>query len=411
MRPTKVKTTRAIAAYLLFILYGLTLCQRAFAHPRDVEAQPRPLQKGGQSGSVDALGARAQAAMESDRVPEAISLFQRATKLRPDWTEGWWHLGTLLFDSGRFLDARAAFVHFVMQEHQQPGPGFGMLGLSEFHLKHYPAALAALERCIRLGLGNNADFARAVLYHDGILNTLLGNPDIALVRLTLAVNRIAAAHPEGPKDAVLADTELLDALGRAALRMAKLPSNVPTEQVPLVRQAGRAQALIALQDRVAADEELKQLLSLYPSDPGVHYFYGVFLLKEHPPLAMDEFRREIQITPSHAPARIQLALEYLRTGDYQQGLKYAKEAVAIAPGDFVAHVAYGRLLIELEKAPAAIEQLRIAIKLAPGSPDAHFALSRAFSEAGRNGDASRERAEFERLKANAEASERQPTTP
>ena len=411
MRPTKVKTTRAIAAYLLFILYGLTLCQRAFAHPRDVEAQPRPLQKGGQSESFDALAARAQAAMESDRVPEAISLFQRATKLRPDWTEGWWHLGTLLFDSGRFLDARAAFVHFVMQEHQQPGPGFGMLGLSEFHLKHYPAALAALERCIRLGLGNNADFARAVLYHDGILNTLLGNPDIALVRLTLAVNRIAAAHPEGPKDAVLADTELLDALGRAALRMAKLPSNVPTEQVPLVRQAGRAQALIALQDRVAADEELKQLLSLYPSDPGVHYFYGVFLLKEHPPLAMDEFRREIQITPSHAPARIQLALEYLRTGDYQQGLKYAKEAVAIAPGDFVAHVAYGRLLIELEKAPAAIEQLRIAIKLAPGSPDAHFALSRAFSEAGRNGDASRERAEFERLKANAEASERQPTTP
>jgi Tfp pilus assembly protein PilF len=193
--------------------------------------------------------------------------------------------------------------------------------------------------------------------------------------------------------------------------MAKLPSNVPTKQVPLVRQAGRAQALIALQDRVAADEQLKQLVSLYPSEPGVHYFYGVFLLKEHPPLAMDEFRREIQITPSHAPARIQLALEYLRTGDYQQGLKYAKEAVVIAPDDFVAHVAYGRLLIELEKAQAAIEQLRIAIKLAPGSPDAHFALSRAFSEAGRNADASHERAEFERLKAIAEASERQPTIP
>jgi tetratricopeptide (TPR) repeat protein len=286
-----------------------------------------------------------------------------------------------------------------------------MLGLSEFHLKHYSNALAALERCIRLGLGNNADFARTVLYHDGILNTLLGKPDIALVRLTLAVNRIAAAHPEAPKDAVLADTELLDALGRAALRMPKLPSNVPTDQVPLVRQAGRAQALIALQDRVAADEQLKQLLSLYPSEPGVHYFYGVFLLKEHPPLAMDEFRREIQITPSHAPARIQLALEDLRTGDYQEGLKYAKEAVAIAPDDFVAHVAYGRLLIELDKAQAAIEQLRIAIKLAPGSPDVHFALSRAFSEAGRNADASHERAEFERLKAIAEASERQPTTP
>ncbi len=393
------------------MLCGLALCQSAFAYAGDAEAQQRPPKKGGQSESFDDLAARAQTAMESDRVPEAINLFQRAVKLRPDWTEGWWHLGTLLFDSGHFLDARAAFVHFVVQEHQQPGPGFGMLGLSEFHLKHYNSALAALERCIRFGLGNNPDFARAVLYHDGVLNTLLGKPDMALVRLTLAVNRIAAAHPEAPKDAVLADTELLDALGRAALRMPKLPSNAPTNQIPLVRQAGRAQALIALQDRVGADEQLKQLLSLYPSEPGVHYFYGVFLLKEHPPLAMDEFRREIQMTPSHAPARIQLALEDLRTGDYQEGLKYAKEAVAISPDDFVAHVAYGRLLIELDKAQAAIEQLRIAIKLAPGSPDAHFALSRAFSEAGRNADASHERAEFERLKAIAEASEHQPTTP
>jgi tetratricopeptide (TPR) repeat protein len=411
MRPTKVKTTRDIAAYFLFMSCGFALCQRASAYPGDVEVRQRPPQKVGVSESFDDLAAQAKTAMQSDRVPEAINLFQRAVKLRPDWSEGWWDLGTLSFDSGHFLEARAAFVHFVVQEHRQPGPGFGMLGLSEFHLKHYTSALAALERCIRLGLGNNTDFERAVLYHDGILNTLFGRPDIALVRLTLAVNRIAAAHPEAPKDAVLADTELLDAMGRAALRMAKLGSNVPTSQVPLVRQAGRAQALIALQDRVAADEELKQLLLLYSSEPGVHYFYGVFLLKEHPPLAMDEFRREIQIAPSHAPARIQLALEYLRTGDYQQGLRYAKEAVAIAPDDFVAHVAYGRLLIEIEKAQAAIEQLRIAIKLAPGSPDAHFALSRALSEAGRNADASHERAEFERLKAIVEKSERQPTIP
>ncbi|HKW19609.1 MAG TPA: tetratricopeptide repeat protein [Terriglobales bacterium] len=404
-----MKTTRKIAAYFIFMSCGLTFCQRACLG--DVEAHQRPPQKAGVSESFDDLAARAQTAMQSDRVPEAINSFQRALQLRPDWSEGWWHLGTLLFDSGNFLGARAAFLHFVAQEQRQPGPGFGMLGLSEFHLKHYTSALAALERCIRLGLGNNADFSRAVLYHDGILNTLLGKPDIALMRLTLAVNQIAAAHHEAPKDAVLGDTELLDSLGVAALRMAKLPSNVPTDLVPLVRQAGRAQALIALQDRVAADEELKQLLSLYPSEPGVHYLYGVFLLKEHPPLAMDEFRREIQITPSHAPARIQLALEYLRTGDYRQGVKYAKEAIAIAPQDFVAHVAYGRLLIELEKAPAAIEQLRIAVKLAPGSPDAHFALSRAFTEAGRNADASRERAQFERLKDIAEASGRQPTNP
>ncbi len=349
--------------------------------------------------SFEKLAERAQAAMDSERVPEAIRLYGRATKLRPDWSEGWWHLGTLLFDAGRFREARDAFVHFASIERNQPGPGFAMLGLSEFQLKHYTRALPMLERGRKLGLGTNPDFIRSVLFHDGILNALLGKPEIALQRLTLAANQIAAAHPEAPEDAVLADLKLLDAFGIAALRIPKLPSDLPALQIRVVRLAGRAQALTALQDRVAAETEFKQLLALYHSEPGVHYSYGVFLLKEHPSLAIDEFCREIEVSPSHQAARIQLALELLSTAEYEQGLKYAREAVALAPENFVAHVACGRLWLAFGKTDRALQELRTAVKLAPGSPDAHFALSQALSEAGRNSEAARERAEFERLKA------------
>jgi len=356
--------------------------------------------------SFEKLAERAQAAMDSERVPEAIRLYDRATKLRPDWPEGWWHLGTLLFDAGRFREARDAFAHFVAIERQQPGPGFAMLGLSEFQLKHYTRALRALERARTLGLGTNPDFIRTVLFRDGILNALLGKPEIALQCLTLAANHIAAAHPDAPKDTVLADLKLLDAFGIAALRIPRLPSDLAALQVPVVRLAGRAQALVALQDRVAAETEFKQLLALYPSEPGVHYMYGVFLLKENPTLAIDEFRREIEVSPSHDGARIQLALELLRTAEYEQGLKYAREAVALAPENFVAHVACGRLWLALEKTDRALLELRTAVKLAPGSPDAHFALSQALSEAGRKGEAARERAEFERLKALTDTADR-----
>ena len=282
------------------------------------------------SESFSQVAAQAQAALASERVPDAIRLYSRATRLKPDWAEGWWHLGTLLFDSARYTEAHDAFAHFVAAEHKQPGPGFAMLGLTEFHLKHYPQALAALERGRKLGLGTSLTFSRMVLYHDAIVSTLLGQPDIALARLNLAANQIASAHPEGPREAVFADTELLDAMGMAALRIPKLPSELPADKVPVVRMAGRAQALIALQDRVAAETEFKQLLALYGSEPGVHYFYGVLLLKEHPPLAVGEFHREIEISPSHAAARIQLALQYLETADYEQGLKYAKGAIALA---------------------------------------------------------------------------------
>ncbi len=356
--------------------------------------------------SFEKLAERAQAAMDSERVPEAIRLYDRATRLRPDWPEGWWHLGTLLFDAGRFREARDAFAHFASIERKQPGPGFAMLGLSEFQLRHYTRALPALERSRKLGLGTNPDFVRSVLFHDGITNALLGKPEIALQRLTLAANQIAAAHGEAPEDAVLADLKLLDAFGIAALRIPKLPSDLAALQIPVVRLAGRAQALIALQDRLAAEKEFKQLLALYPSEPGVHYMYGVFLLKGHPALAIDEFRREIEVSPSHQAARIQLALEFLRTAEYEQGLKYAREAVALAPENFVAHIACGRLWLALGKKNRALQELRTAVKLAPGSPDVHFALSQALSEAGRNGEAARERAEFERLKALTDAAER-----
>ncbi|HVN20813.1 MAG TPA: hypothetical protein VMU05_18640, partial [Dongiaceae bacterium] len=48
------------------------------------------------AASFEQLAERARAAMEADRAPDAIQLYAQATKVRPDWSEGWWHLGTLL---------------------------------------------------------------------------------------------------------------------------------------------------------------------------------------------------------------------------------------------------------------------------------------------------------------------------
>jgi len=110
-------------------------------------------------------------------------LYEHATKLRPNWSEGWWHLGTLFFDAQRFGEARDAFAHFVATERKQPGPGFGMLGLSEFQLTHYAEAQAALEKSIKLGVGTDPAFVREVLIHDGILNAESGKPEIALQAL------------------------------------------------------------------------------------------------------------------------------------------------------------------------------------------------------------------------------------
>jgi len=353
--------------------------------------------------SFEQLAARAQAAMDANQTEEAISLYEQAVELRPTWSEGWWELGTTFFDEGQIPKAHDAFVHFVAVEHRQPGPGFGMLGLTEFELKDYKKAIIAFERGRQLGLGDNAGFIERVHYEDGVANNYLGQSEIAVARLKYAAEKVAYEHHDAPKEAVLANTDLVDALGLATLHIPKLPSEIPPDKKEMVREAGTAQAMISLSDQVAAGEEMKQFVAQYPNEPGVHYMYGVYLLKADPPSAVGEFIRETEISPKLTAAYIQVALDDLKNGNYPRGLKFAQKAIAMAPGNFIAHVACGKLWLNLNNTEKALVELRLAVKLSPNSPDAHFALSRALFRAGNKPEAQKEQAMFERLKAQADA--------
>jgi tetratricopeptide (TPR) repeat protein len=347
--------------------------------------------------TFDDVAALARRALEADRAEDAIRLFTRATAMKPQWAEGWWHLGTLQFDAGRFAPACDAFAHFVAVE-SKAGAGFGMLGLCQFQLHRNADSLASLERAIRLGLGPNRDFARGALYRDATLHTLLGRPEVALQRLTLLLNQAAADRPGAAPRSFLGDEDVVDALGVAALRLAKLPQDVPADRKPMIRQAGTAQALLALQDPPRAAQEVDKPAAPYGAQPGVHYARGVFLLKTDPPGALAEFRHELQISPRDVDARVQAAFECLRSGDYTAGRDYATEAVKLAPANFAARIVLSRLWLAMEKPGQAAEEARAAVRLAPDSPDAHFTLSRCYALLKRPADAERESAEFQRLK-------------
>jgi tetratricopeptide (TPR) repeat protein len=322
--------------------------------------------------------------------------------LRPEWAEGWWHLGTLLYDNGRFRESREAFTRFVGVE-KAAGPGFGMLGLCEFQLKQYQPALAALDRARRLGLGPNPEFVRRVVYTGAILHNKFGRSEVAIHLLTVVASQAAAANGRNAT-AVLDDTELIEAIGLAALRIHRLPQDVAPAKSPLIRQAGRAWALFELKDWVPAEQEFQKLLSAYPSEPGVHYMNGLFFLKTHPEQALAQFENEIALSPNDASPPIQIALEYLRSGEHEKARQYASAAVKLQPGNFAAHVILSRAWLALDDVSRAVEEAKAAVKLAPESPDAHLALSRSYAQAKRTAEAERERMEFERLQALVEKS-------
>ncbi len=62
----------------------------------------------------DAIASQAEAARTQDHVRDAIRLYREGTQLRPSWADGWWYLGSLLYDQDRFSEAGAAFQHLLL---------------------------------------------------------------------------------------------------------------------------------------------------------------------------------------------------------------------------------------------------------------------------------------------------------
>jgi tetratricopeptide (TPR) repeat protein len=336
------------------------------------------------AGGFDALAKRASGAREANRIDEAIPLYLQALKIKPAWKEGWWHVGSMFYDGDRYREARDAFRNLVALD-QKFGPAWSMMGLCQFQLKEYEAALDSLRRGNGLGLGGNEDLALVARYHEAILLNRFEQFELAYEALI----RTTKSDTPAP--------DLVLAMGLTMLRLPFLPAEAPPDKRELIFKTGHA-AYLAVTNHVSdAVQEYKDLIAAYPNTPGVHYAYGVFLLRDSSDAAIGEFRRELELSPQHVAARLQLAFEYLKRKEYAAGLPYAEEAVRLAPNLFAAHNALGRILVETDEVERAIKELEIGVRLAPDSPEMLFALARAYARAGRTQDAARARAEFLKL--------------
>jgi tetratricopeptide (TPR) repeat protein len=330
------------------------------------------------------LAQQASAAREADRLEEAIALYLQALKLNPKWNEGWWYAGSMFYERDRYAEARGAFNNLAAID-PKFGPAWSMMGLCEFQLKEYEAALKHLRHGNGFGLGGNDELRRVARFHEAVLLNRFAQFELAYD----ALSRLFSDQAEMP--------ELVIALGLTMLRMPYLPSETPADKREIVFKTGRAALFAATNRLLDAQREYKELIAAYADSPGAHYAYGVFLLRGAPDEALEEFKRELQISPKHVPARLQIAFEYIKRGEHAAGAPFAEEAVKLAPDLFAAHNALGRILLETGEIERAIKELETGAGLAPDSPEMYFALARAYARAGRPKDAEHARAEFQRL--------------
>jgi tetratricopeptide (TPR) repeat protein len=351
------------------------------AKPKPAASAPaRPAEPAG----FAALAKRAEAAREAKDLEKAVGLYKKALALKPDWLEGLFGLGTAAYDLERFAEADDAFRR-LLARNDADGVTWVFKGLTAFKLKNYDDALFAFIQARRRGVTGNKEISETARYHTAILLTRNEEYENALAVLS----DFGLEGNDSPR--------IIEAMGLATLRQPMLPDDVPGVRREMIMMAGRAQYFAAARLLAASQNAFEALAARYPDTPNVNYAYGVLLAGEQPDLAIERFKRELKLQPSHTMAKIQIAFAYIKRSEFAEAKPWAEQAVQEAPTQFVAHNALGQALLGLGDADGAVRALEAAVKLAPDSPAMHFALGRAYRAANRPADADRAQAEFTRL--------------
>lgn len=328
-------------------------------------------------GPFKDLAARAAAARDANRPAQAIDLYKQALGVNPKWAEGWWFLGTLLYDGDRYADGRDALAHLIALE-PNAAPALQILGLCEFETGDYEQALGHIQK--GMASGSPAPQMEAVLrFHEAMLLTRTSQFDRALTEYGWFVRK------------GIQNPQLISAIGLAALRAPMLPAAIPAGQGDLFEKAGKAAYFSMGGDLAGAHAALTDLLKQYPEAHYVHYLYGCFLLPTEPATGMDELRRELEVTPGSGAANAMLAWIFLRRDDVSQAAPFAKLAADHDPKASLAQYVFGRTLLEQGDVKEAIVHLEAAESIDPANLETHVSLATAYSKAGNPAEARRER--------------------
>lgn len=342
----------------------------------------------------DQLSAQASQAREAGNFDEAILVYQKALTINPKWNEGWWYLATLLYEKDQYPNAAKAFQNSAALNPNVGAPVV-MLGLCEFRNGDYDNALAHLIQGRKIGVGDNVELSRVMLYHEAMLLVLKGEFEQAERYL----NKLSYDN--------VSNEQLFITHGLALLRMPMLPQQITLthKDREMLRRAGYAQHQIAQLNNSDGQQEYERFAAEYAKIPGVQYAYGRYLLytQRNDEAATQAFQRELENSPKHALARLQIAYIKLKNKEPEQGIQLAEEAVKLSPRLLLGHYILGRALLDSGDAERAIVSLETSQKMAPDEPKIYFALSRAYTKVGRKAEAERARQNFTRLNAAAEA--------
>lgn len=178
--------------------------------------------------------------------------------------------------------------------------------------------------------------------------------------------------------AVLAAISLAGCASTREAEMKRLQARNTYERgLTNVRDRQVASALSAFQEAISLDETV----------PVYRNALGLLYLQElrRPDLALDEFRRAVEIEPTYAEAQLNTGTALAELARWEEATAAYRKAIAI-PTLAVPHIAYqnlGLALFHLKRYPEAKDALGFAISLEPQMAAAYYNLGLVLTAEGR----------------------------
>ncbi len=326
----------------------------------------------------DELAARAAQARDAGNLTQAVELYRQATALKPDWQEGWWFQGLLLYSANQYAPAIDAFTHLLKIE-PHAVPALALRGLCEYETAAYDDALRDLDMAVAHGAASDPRNAQILRIHLAQLLTRASRFQDALAQYSF----FAQEKAENPD---------LDAgIGMAGMRVPALVNDASAQDRVLYEAAGRAGWQLLANNSTEADAQFRQLFAQHPAARNLHYMYGFMLFPHDSAMALYQFQQELAVAPDNTAARAMLAFTLMIAGRYSESRTAAEQALTEEPGMAMAEIALGRALGETGEYARGEEMLKKVLAEDAKNQEARMGLIAIYSRTGRNEEARRER--------------------
>jgi tetratricopeptide (TPR) repeat protein len=123
----------------------------------------------------------------------------------------------------------------------------------------------------------------------------------------------------------------------------------------------------------------------------IHFLLGeIYLYKSNPQLALEEFKKELELNPTVWLVYWRLGDAYARLEKYGDAERVLKQAIWLNETFTGPYVLLGQIGLKKGDLELAVGFLERALKLDPNNYYAHYSLGRAYQRLGRTADANRE---------------------